>query len=46
MKDSSDGTPSSIDEYIRAFPRDVQKKLSDLRSTIHRAAPDAIEKIA
>ena len=46
MKEASDGTPSSIDEYIRAFPRDVQKKLSDLRSTIHRAAPDAVERIA
>jgi uncharacterized protein YdhG (YjbR/CyaY superfamily) len=46
MKQASDGTPSSIDEYIRAFPRDVQKKLADLRSTIRRAAPDAVEKIA
>lgn len=46
MKDSSDGPPSTIDEYIRAYPRDVQKKLADLRSTIRRAAPDAIEKIA
>ena len=46
MKFARDGTPSSIDEYIRAFPRDVQKKLADLRSTIRRAAPDAVEKIA
>ena len=46
MKQASDGTPSTIDEYVRAFPRDVQKKLSDLRATIRRAAPDAIEKIA
>lgn len=38
--------PSTIDDYIRAFPRDVQKKLSDLRATIHRAAPDAAEKIS
>jgi uncharacterized protein YdhG (YjbR/CyaY superfamily) len=46
MRQASDGTPSTIDEYVRTFPRDVQKKLSDLRSTIRRAAPDAIEKIA
>ena len=46
MKQASEGTPSTIDEYVRTFPRDVQKKLSDLRSTIRRAAPDAIEKIA
>ena len=43
---ASTATPSTIDEYIREFPRDVQKKLSDLRATIRRAAPDAVEKIS
>ena len=43
---SAGATPSTIDAYIRAFPRDVQKKLSELRATIHRAAPDAVEKIS
>jgi uncharacterized protein YdhG (YjbR/CyaY superfamily) len=43
---SADTTPSTLDEYIRAFPRDVRKKLTDLRATIRRAAPDATEKIA
>ena len=43
---SAAAAPSTIDEYIREFPRDVQKKLSELRSTIRRAAPDAIEKIS
>ena len=38
--------PSTIDEYIRAFPREVRKKLSELRATIRRAAPDAVEKIS
>ena len=45
MKASSAG-PSTIDEYILGFPREVQKKLSELRATIRRAAPDAVEKIA
>ncbi|MFL5562699.1 MAG: iron chaperone [Gemmatimonadaceae bacterium] len=39
-------TPSTIDAYIRACPREVQQKLSELRATIHRAAPDAVEKIS
>jgi uncharacterized protein YdhG (YjbR/CyaY superfamily) len=43
---SGAAAPSTIDEYIRAFPRDVQKKLSELRATIRRAAPDAVEKIS
>ena len=46
MKSASGAAPSTVDEYIRQFPRDVQKKLADLRSTIRRAAPDAVEKIA
>ena len=43
---SSAGTPATIDEYVAAFPPDVRKKLSDLRATIRRAAPDAVEKIS
>ena len=46
MKSASGAAPSTIDEYIRQFPREVQKKLDDLRATIHRAAPDATEKIS
>ena len=38
--------PSTIDEYIGTFPPDVRKKLSDLRATIHRAAPEAAERIS
>ena len=38
--------PASIDEYIAACPKDVQKMLKDLRKTIHVAAPDAVEKIS
>jgi len=46
VKSASGAAPSTIDEYIRQFPRDVQKKLSDLRAAICRAAPDAAEKIS
>lgn len=38
--------PNAIDEYIAAFPADVQEKLSQLRETIQAAAPEATEKIS
>ena len=37
---------SSIDEYIAMFPPQVQKKLQEVRATIHAAAPAAAEKIS
>jgi len=37
--------PSSVDEYIAGFPEDVQLILNQVRSTIRRVAPDAIESI-
>lgn len=37
---------TNIDEYIALFPQDIQKKLKQLRETIHAAAPEATEKIA
>ena len=43
---STAAAPSTIDEYIGTFPPDVRRKLSDLRATIRRAAPDAVEKIS
>jgi uncharacterized protein YdhG (YjbR/CyaY superfamily) len=36
----------SIDEYIAAFPPEVQKILQELRAVIKAAAPDAVEKIS
>lgn len=36
----------TIDEYIAAFPEDVQALLQALRTTIHAAAPDAVERIS
>jgi uncharacterized protein YdhG (YjbR/CyaY superfamily) len=37
--------PRDIDEYIAAFPNDVQKILTKIRMTIRKAAPDAEETI-
>jgi uncharacterized protein YdhG (YjbR/CyaY superfamily) len=37
---------TTIDEYIRAFPAAVKAVLSELRSTIRQAAPQAVEKIS
>ena len=38
--------PENIDEYIGAFPNDVQEILEKVRMTIQKAAPDAKEKIS
>ena len=37
---------STIDEYIAAFPIDIQKKLQQIRATIKKAAPEAEETIS
>jgi uncharacterized protein YdhG (YjbR/CyaY superfamily) len=36
----------SIEEYIAAFPTEIQKILQEMRATIKAAAPDAKEKIS
>ena len=36
----------TIDEYIKTFPKDIQKILETLRQTIKKAAPDADEAIS
>jgi uncharacterized protein YdhG (YjbR/CyaY superfamily) len=38
--------PTSIDQYIAAFPEATQKLLEEIRATIKAAAPDAVEKIS
>lgn len=38
--------PKNIDEYIAAFPEEVQKLLEEIRMTIRQAAPDAKETIS
>ncbi len=37
---------TSIDEYIAAFPADVQERLQQMRAIIREAAPEAQEKIS
>ncbi|MFZ6012644.1 MAG: iron chaperone [Bacteroidota bacterium] len=37
--------PTNIDEYIAGFPKDIQKKLKEIRATIRKAAPQAEETI-
>jgi len=36
---------TNIDEYIAAFPKDIQKLLEQMRSAIRKAAPQAEEAI-
>ena len=38
--------PKNIDEYISAFPNNVQEILEKIRTTIRKAAPDAEETIS
>lgn len=37
---------TSIDKYIASFPKDVQKRLEQMRAIIKKTAPDAVEKIS
>jgi uncharacterized protein YdhG (YjbR/CyaY superfamily) len=39
-------TPTTIDNYIAGFPKDVQEILEKIRLTIRKAAPDAEETIS
>jgi uncharacterized protein YdhG (YjbR/CyaY superfamily) len=42
---SDSNVPTTIDEYIQASPKDVQAILTQIRTTIRKAAPDARETI-
>ena len=44
--DSRTTTPQDIDEYIQAFPKDIQRLLESVRQTIREAAPEAEETIS
>ena len=46
MESSSAASYNSIDDYIAAFPPDIQTILEALRATIRAAAPDAEERIS
>ena len=43
---STAAIPKTIDDYIAAFPEDVQEILEKVRQTIKQAAPDAEETIS
>ncbi|HEX4683892.1 MAG TPA: DUF1801 domain-containing protein [Gemmatimonadaceae bacterium] len=38
--------PETVDEYIAAFPADVQEILENVRRTVRKAAPDAEERLS
>jgi uncharacterized protein YdhG (YjbR/CyaY superfamily) len=38
--------PTTIDEYISTFPKDIQSSLIKVRQTIHKVAPEARETIS
>ncbi len=38
--------PKDVDEYIAAYPKEVQKLLQQMRATIKKAVPDAKEVIS
>jgi uncharacterized protein YdhG (YjbR/CyaY superfamily) len=38
--------PSTVDEYIAAFPKEVQQLLKQMRATVKTAAPNAEELIS
>ena len=42
----SDATAKTIDNYIAAFPKEVQSQLQKVRRAIAKAAPDAVEAIS
>ena len=44
--ETSRKVPTTIDEYIASFPKDVQEILEKIRKTIHEAAPEADEAIS
>jgi uncharacterized protein YdhG (YjbR/CyaY superfamily) len=46
LKTSSVKKPVTVDEYIASFPKEVQKLLQQVRSTIQKAAPLAEEVIS
>jgi uncharacterized protein YdhG (YjbR/CyaY superfamily) len=43
---SARSTPGTIDEYIAAFPPEIQTILQKIRATIRKVAPEAEERIS
>lgn len=43
---TNQAAPKTIDEYLAGFPDEVREILQKIRTTIHKAAPGAEEKIS
>ncbi|HSA84506.1 MAG TPA: DUF1801 domain-containing protein [Patescibacteria group bacterium] len=37
--------PTTVDEYIASFPKDVQEKIQEIRAILKEVAPDATESL-
>ena len=46
MKPKKTIIPGGVDEYISSYPKEVQKKLEEIKLIIQQAAPGAIETIS
>jgi uncharacterized protein YdhG (YjbR/CyaY superfamily) len=46
LMESGKTTYTTIDEYIRSFPKDIQRILVELRKVIKAAAPESVESIS
>jgi len=46
MTENPKKAPTNIDEYIAAFPEDVQSRLEAIRQAVHEAAPQAKETLS
>ena len=44
--DAKTDQPTTIDEYIAQFPQSIQDVLHEVRAVIHKAAPEATERIS
>lgn len=42
----SEAPPESVDDYLAEFPAEVRTVLEEVRQTVLRAAPDAVESIS
>ena len=42
----SERVPETVDDYLEGFPAEVRDVLEEVRQSIHRAAPTAVESIS
>jgi uncharacterized protein YdhG (YjbR/CyaY superfamily) len=46
MKNQHHDQAKTINDYVSGFPEDIRRKLEEIRSAIHQAAPEAAETIS